>query len=223
VRRRPLFEEVPLASGARARLRGPAGGPAAVLLGGGVHPPVRGTWSATITELADGLRARIPGLRTVEVRYRVASTRRLDACRADAQAALGALTGPAPIALVGFSMGGALAIELARSAEAQVVVGVAPWVPGWLDLGGLAGRRARIVQGTLDSDALGLFGVSPSSSRAALARMRAAGADADLVLVRGATHGLALPVAPGRRVLLPGVARMLDAAAEAVAEALDPA
>jgi dienelactone hydrolase len=133
---------------------------------------------------------------------------------------MAACAGTGPLVLIGFSMGGLVAIEEAAAAHARIVVGLAPWVPDGLGLESLRGRRVRIVQGTLDSDAFGLFGVSPGSSRAALARMRAAGADADLVLVRGATHGLALPLLPGRRVRLPGAGRMLDATAEAVAAAV---
>ena len=70
-----------LTTGAEARSRGPAGGLAVVCANGGQAAAVPGTWSASIEWLVDGLAARFPDLRFVEVRYRVESWTRLDLSR----------------------------------------------------------------------------------------------------------------------------------------------
>lgn len=189
-----------LGTGAQARVRGPEGAPAALLLDGGIRRAASGVWGPTPQIVADRLAPELPGLRLIELRYRVRSYRRLDLCTEDARAAV-ALAGGAPLALVGYSMGGAVAIGIADAPGVVSVTGIAPWVPGHLDLTRLRGRRVLITHGTLDADTV-FPGVSRSHSRGAWARMRSLGVEAEYVTIPWATHGLALR-APWGLVPLP--------------------
>src|SRR5688572_12420831 len=104
-----------LSSGAEARVTNGAQPKTVVWLGGGRKAQEPGTWSASNEWLVSGLAPRFPGLGFVEVRYRVKSWQRLELCVEDAGAAISAAIerGAERIALVGFSMGGAVAASAA--------------------------------------------------------------------------------------------------------------
>ena len=110
-----------------------------------------------------------PAIAFHEVRYRVKSWKHLDSCLEDAEAALDAAADPGGrrTLLLGFSMGGAVSIGVAGHPSVSTVVGLAPWIPARLDVGGMRGRRLAVIQGSLDGWIPGIPGVSPRSSRAA--------------------------------------------------------
>jgi dienelactone hydrolase len=137
-----------------------------------------------------------------EVRYRVKSWQRLDWCVADARAAIAAISPPRAL-LLGFSMGGAVAVSVAAEPVVQSVVGLAPWFPDRLPLDPLLGRRLAVLHGSLDRYLPGIPGVSPASSRAGFERARAVGVEGDYRLIAGAVHGVALRAPWGTPVRLP--------------------
>ena len=200
---------VQLPTGAEIRRSGGEGPLAVVCMNGGQGDEVAGTWSATIEWLVARVQPRFPGLRFAEVRYRIKSWRRLPWCMEDSRAAIVA-TGGERTLLVGFSMGGAVAIGVADEPSVGTVVGLAPWIPDRLDLGPLRGRRLAVIQGGLDRALPGVPGISPRHSRAGFERVRALGVDADYTLIRGAVHGLAVRSVGGRLLPLPRAARWAD-------------
>jgi dienelactone hydrolase len=183
---------VELASGARMRRTGPAGAPAVLCLNGGVKRALRGDWSASIDWLVGRLSPRRPEVAFYEVRYRVRSWTRLDMCIEDARAALDAVArdGGARVALLGYSMGGAVSVAVAADPAVTTFVGLAPWLPDEIGMGPLLGRRAVVIHGSIDGRP---FGVSPRQSLRGVERMRALGIPATYHLIRGALHSLALP------------------------------
>ncbi len=191
-----------LAAGAEARVRNPHG----ALVNGGTARRLPGTWSATSEWLADRLVPRFPTIAFVEVRYRVKSWHELDACIEDASAALDAVA--RGTILVGFSMGGAVAIVVSRDTRVDAVLGLAPWIPPQLPFEGLAGKRFDVVHGAWDRWFPGIPGVSPGHSRAGFDRARAAGAKGTYTLVPRGLHGVALR-RRGRLVTLPAAGRWL--------------
>jgi pimeloyl-ACP methyl ester carboxylesterase len=172
-----------------------------VAVNGGRAELLPGTWSATIEWLVRRLAPRFPQLAFVEVRYRVRSWKRLEQCADDARDGIAA-AGDAPVALLGFSMGGAVATMVAADARVRAVVGLAPWLPDELDLTPLAGRRLTVVHGSLDRNLPWLPGVSPELSRRGFERALAAGAAGEYHLVRGGFHAVAVR-RRGRLVALP--------------------
>lgn len=201
-----------LASGAEARLTNGVRERTVVLAGGGQAREVPGTWSASIEWLVRRLAPQLPGLGFLEVRYRVKSWRRLDACAEDAATALdeAVARGAATCALVGYSMGGAVSALVAGHEAVRAVVGLAPWLPERLPLDGLAGRRLAVIHGSLDRWAPGIPGVPASSSRRGLERARRAGVeDAEYTLIRGAGHAIALR-APWGLLPLPRAGRWAE-------------
>ena len=192
-----------VASGAELRLTGPSGSPAAVLcVNGGQAAKVEGTWSASLEWLVRRLAPQFPGLAFGEVRYRIKSWKQLDRCVDDARAAIDALGSPRTL-VVGFSMGGAVASQVAADASVETVVGLAPWFPERLSLEQFRGKRLRVLHGSLDRWLPGVPGVSPASSRRGFDRALALGAVGEYTIIPGGVHGMALRAHWGRPVPLP--------------------
>lgn len=192
-----------LRTGAEMRVTGPAAATAAVVcLNGGQSREVEGTWSATLEWLVRRLAPEFPRLTFGEVKYRIKSWRRLDACVDDARSALEALHAARTL-LLGFSMGGAVSILAAGEPSVETVLGLAPWIPDRLELDALRGRRLRVLHGTLDQALPGIPGVSAAGSRRGFERARALGVEGEYTLVKGGLHGVALRAHWGRPVPLP--------------------
>ena len=104
--------------------------------------------------------AASPASRFGEVRYRIKSWKRLDMCIEDARAAIEQLGGERTL-LLGFSMGGAVAIAAADEPRVEGVLGLAPWIPDRLDVSTLRGKRLDVLHGALDRWLPGIPGVSP--------------------------------------------------------------
>ena len=185
-----------LSTGAEMRSTGPPDGLPVVCLGGGTAAPHPGRWNSGYRWLVERLAPRHPALTFHEVRYRVRSWKNLAPCIEDAHAALDAVAGPdgRPTLVIGYSMGGAVAVSVADHPGVSAVVGLAPWIPSQVDVGRLRGRRLAVLHGSLDGGFLGFPGVSPESSRAGVERARALGVEASWQLIRGATHGIAFPL-----------------------------
>ncbi len=184
------------------RRTGPEDGLPVVCLSGGSAGLVPGDWGGSIELLVSRLAPRYPGLRFHEVRYRVKSWNRLELCIEDAHAALDAAAdgrGRRTL-LIGFSMGGAVAIGAAAHPSVSTVVGLAPWIPDRMPIESLAGRRFAVVQGSLDGWLPGIPGISPASSRRGYERVVAAGIPASYELIQGALHPIALR-GPGERLI----------------------
>lgn len=173
-----------------------------VCVNGGQGGEVEGTWSASIEWLVQRLAPRFPQLAFVEVRYRIKSWQRLDACIEDARAAI-ELADAERTLLLGFSMGGAVAIASAGDERVTGVLGLAPWIPDRLPVEPLRGKRLDVLHGSLDRWLPGIPGVSPSSSRQGFERARKLGVPGSYRLIHGATHGVALRAHWGRPVPLP--------------------
>ena len=186
-----------LATGAEARWTGTPERGAVVCVNGGTAAAAPGTWSASVEWLVRGLAGRLPGLGFLEVRYRIKSWRRLELCVEDGRAALDAAreAGAGRIALLAFSMGGAVAVRNAAMPDVEVVVGVNPWLP--------------IVHGSLDAPLPGIPGVKPSMSAAAAERARALGVDVTRRVVPG-FHAVALRRPNGALVPVPGARSFAD-------------
>lgn len=191
-----------LATGAELRVTGATSEAAVVCVNGGQGGEVEGTWSASLEWLVRRLAPRFPELAFAEVRYRVKSWNRLDWCVEDARAAIREIGAPRTL-LLGFSMGGAVAVRAADEPSVDAVVGLAPWLPERLRLDPLRGRRFRVIHGMLDRSLPGIPGVSPASSRRGFERARALGVDGEYTLIPGALHGIALRAHWGRPVALP--------------------
>ena len=207
-----------LASGAEARWTGEPGRRALVCVNGGTAAAVPGTWSASIEWLVQRLSRRFPGLGFLEVRYRVKSWQRLDLCVEDGAAAIEAAraAGAKELALLGFSMGGAVAVRNAGATGVELVAGVNPWLPPQLDLDPLRGRRLAIVHGALDAPLPGIPGVKPSMSDGAARRARTVGADVERQVNPIGFHAVALRRRDGGTLALPGAARYGDFVAREV-------
>jgi len=173
-------------------------------MNGGVARPVPGDWSPSIEWLVGQLAPRFPGLGFAEVRYRIKSWRALESLVADATAAVAMVRarGAGRLALLGFSAGGAASLACAGREGIREIIALAPWIPEQLDLSPLAGARIRVIHGSRDGTRLGVVGVHPEHSRAGVARLRAAGADATHTVIPGAVHGIAIRPF-GRIVRLP--------------------
>ena len=201
-----------LPSGAEARWTGTPGRRAVVCVNGGTAAEVPGTWSASIEWLVRRLSQRFPELGFLEVRYRIKSWRRLELCVEDAAAAIGTAkeSGAEELALLGFSMGGAVAVRNAAAAGVELVAGVNPWLPPQLELGTLQGRRLAIAHGALDAPLPLIPGVKPSMSQAAAERARAFGVEVEREVVPFGFHAVALRRRDGGLLALPGAARYAD-------------
>jgi len=200
---------VRLATGAELRVTGSVGERAVVCVNGGQKREVEGTWSASVEWLVRQLAPRLPELAFAEVRYRVKSWRRLESCVEDARAAIYEV-GARRVALLGFSMGGAVSIAVAAEPKVEEVVGLAPWIPDELDVSTVRGKRLSVIHGSLDRWLPGIPGVSPSHSRKGFDRARERGADGSYTLVPGGVHGIALRSPWGKLVTLPKARRWAE-------------
>jgi dienelactone hydrolase len=202
----PPGMEAPLPGG--GALRVDAGrGPLVVLFGGSSYRDGPGRWSGAMQWLAGELSER--GWRTAQVRYPSRSWRDLDSAAAAGREALDLL--PPVHALVGFSMGAAVAVANAERADPRVIIGLAPWLPEQLPMAGLESRRVSVLHGSLDRPLPGIPGVRPSHSRAALARAARAGARTRFALVPGGIHLIAVRLPWGRLVPAPRGRRWREA------------
>ena len=177
-------------------------------MNGGQSADVAGTWSATLEWLVRHLAPQFPSFGFGEVRYRTKSWNRLDSCIEDTRAAVDALGGERTVVL-GFSMGGAVAIAAADEPRVERIVGLAPWIPDELGLDTLKGKRLDVLHGSLDRYLPGIPGVSPASSRRGFDRAGEVGARGSYTLIRGAVHGVALRIPGGRLLPLPRAGQWL--------------
>ena len=198
-----------LATGAEMRVAGSPRLGTVVCVNGGQAREAEGTWSASIEWLVRTLAPRLPELAFAEVRYRVKSWRRLDWCIEDTRAAI-AESAPERTLLLGFSMGGAVAIAAADEPSVEGVVGLAPWIPEQLDLSAIVGKSLVVLHGALDRWLPGVPGVSPLSSRRGFERAQALGASGRYTVIPGGLHGLALRVPGDRLVPLPRATRWAE-------------
>ncbi len=203
-----------LAHGAEARVHTPAAPLAAILVNGGTARRVPGTWSATSEWLAERLAERFPAIAFMEVRYRTKSWNELPTCVEDAEDALDAAHRPS--ILVGFSMGGAVAIGAAGHERVAAVLGLAPWIPTQLDLDPLRGKRFDVVHGAWDRWLPLVPGVSAQHSRSGFERALAAGAQGTYTLIPRGLHGVALRSGGGSLVTLPRARAWLEAVSAAI-------
>lgn len=205
-----------LASGAEARWTGTPGPRAVICMNGGTAAEVPGTWSASIEWLVRRLAPVHPSLGFLEVRYRVKSWRRLPLCVEDAREAVSAAreAGAAEVALLGFSMGGAVAVHVADEPAVSTVIALAPWLYSELDLSPLDGRRFAVLHGSLDQGLPGIPGVSPELSRRGYELARARGVDAERTVITGAIHPIALRAPWGGTVPMPRAGRWADLVGE---------
>jgi dienelactone hydrolase len=204
---------VKLATGAEMRVTGPTAERAVVCVNGGQSREVEGTWSASVEWLVQRLAPKLPELGFAEVRYRVKSWRRLESCVEDARAAVYEVGAPR-VALLGFSMGGAVSIAIAGEPQVEEVVGLAPWIPDQLDVSTLRRKRLTVVHGALDRWFPGIPGVSASHSRKGFDRARERGVEGRYVLIPGALHGIALRSPRGKLVRLPKADRWAEVVEE---------
>jgi alpha-beta hydrolase superfamily lysophospholipase len=170
-------------------------------------------WSASIEWLVGRLAPHLPELGFGEVRYRVKSWRRLESCVEDARAAVEEIGAPR-VALLGFSMGGAVSVAIANEPTVEEVVGLAPWIPDQLDVTGRRRKRLTVFHGALDRWLPGVPGVSASHSRRGYDRARERGAEGRYVLIPGALHGIALRSPRGKLVALPRADRWAELVGE---------
>ena len=200
-----------LETGAELRLTGTGRDGAVICVNGGQPRPVAGTWSATVEWLVGRLAPRFPDVAFAEVRYRVKSWKRLDWCIEDARAAIREVGGRSTV-LLGFSMGGAVAISASDAPGIRGVLGLAPWIPDGLDLAPIHGKHLVVLHGALDTWLPGIPGVSPRLSRKGFERARAGGASGRYVLIPGGLHGVALRAPWGGLLPLPRASRWADLA-----------
>jgi dienelactone hydrolase len=185
---------------------------AVVCVNGGSAGDVPGTWAASLEWLVRRLAPRFPRLAFVEVKFRIKSWNRLDMCAEDTGAAIerAVAGGARKVLLLGFSMGGAVAIKAAGHPAVTTVLGLAPWIPDRLRLDPLRGRRLVVIHGALDRYLPGIPGVSPGSSRRGFERAVAAGVDGTYTVLQGAIHPIALRGPWGRTLPMPRARRWAE-------------
>jgi dienelactone hydrolase len=191
-----MTTELALASGGVLRLsrplRGSAGEPFVLGLGGSVARPSEPRWSASITWLLRRLEREAPGVVAAELRYHNRNWRAIADCLRDAREAMAVMPADSQVVPIGFSMGGGIAIAIADDPRVTGVIGLAPWVPEQIPLAQLRGKRLALIHGSRDRSLPFLPGVPPEHSRRLLGRASAAGALASLTVIQGALHGIAV-------------------------------
>jgi pimeloyl-ACP methyl ester carboxylesterase len=197
-----------LTTGAEVRLTNGRRDRVVVCVNGGQGGEVAGTWSATIEWLVSRLAPNLPDVGFAEVRYRIKSWRQFDLCVEDARAAVREVGGQRTL-LLGFSMGGAVAIATADEPAVERIVGLAPWVPDRLAVETLGGKPFDVLQGSFDRYLPGIPGVTPASSRRGFERARALGSPGTYTLIRAGLHGVAVRIPGGVLVPLPRAGRWL--------------
>ena len=187
---------VALRTGAEMRTTGRRSSANVVCVNGGQAGRAPGTWSASLEWLVRAVAPICPAVSFSEVRYRVKSWRALDLCEEDTRAAIEE-TGAERTLILGFSMGGAVAVRSVDAPGVEGILGLAPWLPVELELDALRGKRLDVLHGSLDRPLPGIPGVSPSSSRRGFERARRIGAHGSYRLIPGALHGIALRARTG--------------------------
>ena len=207
---------IELASGAEARWTNPVGSLAVVCVNGGTAAEAPGTWSASLEWLVEQLGPEHPSLGFLEVRYRIKSWRRLELCIEDGAAAIAAAkeAGATEVALLAFSMGGAVAVHVAADPAVSTVIALAPWFYERIDVSPLDGRRLAVFHGSLDRGLPGIPGVAPELSRRGFELARARGVDADRTIISGAIHPIALRAPWGRLLPMPRAERWAELVSE---------
>ena len=127
---------------AEVRIRGAEEGPAVVCVNGGQAAAVEGTWSASLEWLVARVAPQFPELRFAEVKYRIKSWNHFDSCLEDARSAIERVDAERTL-LLGFSMGGAVAISVADDPRVEGVLGLAPWIPDQALRRAVAGAPSR--------------------------------------------------------------------------------
>ncbi len=112
--------------------------------------------------------------------------------------------------LVGFSMGGAVAVHVAADPSVSTVIALAPWFYESLDMAPLDGRRLTVVHGSLDRGLPGIPGVAPALSLRGYELARSRGVDAARTIIPGAIHPIALRAPWGGLVPMPRAARWVE-------------
>ncbi len=212
----PTPTTIELATGAEGRWTNGGGSRAVVCINGGTAAENPGTWSASLEWLVGRLGPTHPSLGFLEVRYRIKSWRRLELCIEDGAAAVDAAqeAGAREVAVLGFSMGGAVAVHVAGDAAVSTVIALAPWFYERLDVSPLDGRRLAVFHGALDRGLPGVPGVAPELSRRGYELARARGVDADRTLISGAIHPIALRAPWGGLVPMPRAGRWAELVSE---------
>ena len=106
---------------------------------------------------------------------------------ADTRAALDAIEARypgVPIALVGHSMGGRVALRLSHDERVHDIVGLAPWVSGGDEVQPHPGLRLFVIHGLADRI------TSPKASRQVVETLQASGRLASFVGLRGEMHAM---------------------------------
>ena len=111
------------------------------------------------------------------------------------------------VALLGFSMGGAVAVHVADDPAVSTVIALAPWLYPELDVSPLDGRRFAVMHGSLDRSLPLIPGVRPELSLRGFERARARGVDSDRTVIDGAIHPIALRAPWGAAVPMPRAGR----------------
>ena len=208
----PELTETRLETGAEMRVTSSLDNAAVVCVNGGQSRDVPGTWSASLEWLVERLAPEHPSLAFAEVRYRIKSWKRLGMCIEDTAAAVEEVVaaGSRRVLLLGFSMGGAVAIGAAGHPAVSTVLGLAPWIPDRLDLSGLVGKRLAVLHGAWDRYLPGIPGVGPPSSLRGWERARAEGAEGSYELIPRAVHPIAMRAPWGAALPAPRAGRWAE-------------